>query len=299
MKTSYSALIREELTGRTLTELGIAEKGKERFRPCCAASFLRGAYLCVGRETEGILSIPARCGALSDLCRHLLSRFYEEDPLPGDAAGLSPALADTILSRSPRETAGCEECPKAFLRAAFLACGTVTDPAKGYRAVFRCRDERAAKEIRDALRVFSLSPGTSRREKGLLVYLKRGEEICDLLVAIGDQRHAIQLQEHMVETSFRSAQNRRQNSDLANVQKAVNGAQSAISAIRYLSGRGLMNTLPEPLREAARIRLENPDLTLKELCRAFPGSISKSGLNHRLQKLVVIARDAKEKEKKS
>ena len=292
MKNSYSASIREELLRRGLAELGIPEKSKGTLRACCAAAFLRGAFLCAGVPAGEETALAPGHPELAQLCRHLLERFFG-----GSGGALSPVLS--CESRAALSMGGkdCEDCQKLFLRAAFLACGTVTDPAKEYRAVFRCRSGKAENQVRAALTRFGMEPGTSRTERGSLVYVKRGEDICDLLVAMGDQRHAILLQEKMVEQSFNSQQNRRHNSDLANMQKAVDGAQGVISAIRFLSDRGVLNTLAEPLREAARLRTEHPDMSLKELCATFPGAISKSGLNHRLQKLMAIARELKDKEK--
>ena len=299
MKNSYSASVREELIRRTFAELGIEEKGKERLKPCCGDAFLCGAFLCAGEVRGEEIALARGRRDLSVLCAHILARFY------GEGAGFLPDGAVHPLCLSARFAAAflsgggvCEDCRKLFLRAAFLACGTVTDPAKGYRAVFRCASEEAEREIRDALNVFSLEPGASRTKKGRLVYVKKGEKLCDLLVVLGAPRHSMRLQEYMVETSFRSEQQRKVNSELANVQKVVNGAQGVIADIRFLTERGVLDAMPLPLREAARLRLENPDLSLKELCRLFPGSISKSGLNHRLQKLSARAGEIREEEKK-
>lgn len=296
MKNSFSAGIREALLRSGLRELGISGKKKKRFESCCAAAFLRGAVLCAGvREQDRITLAPGH-GELATLCGHMLSYYCKTEPALNSAGELVfPAGLETAVSKEKN----CEECPKLFLRAAFLACGTVSDPAKAYQAVFRCRSGEAASAVSAALTRFSLHPGRSAGERRDLVYLRRGEEISDLLTAMGDPLHALQVQGFMAQRSVSSDKRRQSNCDIANIQKAVNGAQSAIAAIRFLASRGILNRLPDALRETARARLENPDLPLKDLCQLLPGSISKSGLNHRLQKLVEIAKDLKEEEKRT
>ena len=130
------------------------------------------------------------------------------------------------------------------------------------------------------------------------LYLKESEKIEDLLSAIGAQKFSLELMEKRVEKSIRADISRRQNFDNANMARAIDGAQSTIVAIQSLKDAGVLETLPEPLQKAARLRLARPEVSLAELCRLSEEKITKSGLNHRLQKLVLLA-DQLKKDKES
>ena len=116
----------------------------------------------------------------------------------------------------------------------------------------------------------------------------------DLLSIMGAQKFSLSLMDQRIEKEIRANTNRRQNFDNANMTRAINGAQSVISAIHYLEEEGVLETLSEPLQKAARLRLAQPDASLQELCRYSEEEITKSGLNHRLQKLCKIAEKIKE-----
>ena len=180
------------------------------------------------------------------------------------------------------------------MRAAFLSCGTILDPEKGYHAAFRAPTKEGADELSRVLSLFGIEAKRGREEKSHLVYLKESEKIEDLLSVLGAQKFSLDLMDHRVEKSIRANTNRRQNFDNANMSRAIDGAQSVIVAIRYLEEEGILETLPEHLQKAAKLRLSQPEISLAELCRYSEEETTKSGLNHRLQKLVSIANKLKE-----
>jgi DNA-binding protein WhiA len=168
------------------------------------------------------------------------------------------------------------------------------DPEKGYHASIRTQTESGADELCAVLESFGIEAKKHEEQGFPAVYLKESEKIEDLLSAIGAQKFSLELMEKRVEKSIRADISRRQNFDNANMARAINGAQSVISAIWYLKDAGLLETLPEPLQSAARLRLARPEVSLAELCRLSEEKITKSGLNHRLQKLVLLAEQLKE-----
>jgi DNA-binding protein WhiA len=185
-----------------------------------------------------------------------------------------------------------------YVRAAFLSCGTILDPEKGYHAAFRAPTERAAQEISCVLDSFGIDVKRGREQKSHLVYLKESEKIEDLLSVLGAQKFSLDLMDKRVEKSIRANTNRRQNFDNANMARSINGAQSVITAIHFLEQEEVLETLSEPLQKAAKLRLSQPEISLAELCRYSEEEITKSGLNHRLQKLVSIADKLKEEKEK-
>ena len=172
------------------------------------------------------------------------------------------------------------------------------DPEKGYHAAFRAGDDRGAEDLCTVLDCFGIEAKKGMDRGHPAVYLKESGKIEDLLAAIGAQRFSLKLMENRVEKSIRADISRRQNFDNANMVRAINGAQSIISAIHYLEEEGVLPTLSEHLQTAARLRLSMPDVSLAELCRYSEEKITKSGLNHRLQKLISIAEKIK-KEKEN
>jgi len=129
-----------------------------------------------------------------------------------------------------------------------------------------------------------------------LVYLKESTKIEDLLSLMGAQKFALDLMNSKIEKSIRGDINRRQNFDGANMQKSINGAMHVIGSIRYLEEKGVLTTLSEPLQKAAKLRLSFPEASLAELCHRSEELITKSGLNHRLQKLCAMAKKLKKED---
>jgi DNA-binding protein WhiA len=113
---------------------------------------------------------------------------------------------------------------------------------------------------------------------------------------MGAQKFSLDLMNEKIEKSIRGNINRRQNFDEANMKKSVDRAQAAIVAIRYLEEEGVLETLPETLQKAAKLRIAYPEVSLGELLDRSEEKLTKSGLYHRLQKLVALAEKRKEKE---
>ena len=181
-----------------------------------------------------------------------------------------------------------EHCHAAFFRGAFLAGGSVTDPVKGYHLELATSHLSVSRELLNLLREEGFEAKLAPRGGNHMVYFKQSEVIADFLALIGAPLAAMELMNAKAEKDLRGGVNRRVNCDAANLDKAVDAAQAQIEAIRRLQTKVDLSTLPPKLAEAARLRLENPDLTLTELGGLCEPPITKSTFNYRLKKLAEI-----------
>lgn len=179
-----------------------------------------------------------------------------------------------------------ECCRAAFLRGAFLAGGSVIDPAKRYHLELATSHKRASGEMETLLREMGASPKSVLRGGYYVIYFKQSEHIEDLLTRIGAPVAAMEVMNTKVEKELRNQVNRKLNCDTANLDKAVDAARGQIEGIRRLEKFGVMAQLPEKLKQTAQLRLLHPELTLAELAEEFDPPITKSCLNHRLRKLM-------------
>ncbi len=178
-----------------------------------------------------------------------------------------------------------DHCRAAFFRGAFLAGGSVTDPSKSYHLELNTTHRSVDRELLTLLREAGFDPKSAERNGVHMAYFKRSEDIADLLTAMGAPLAAMELMNAKAEKDLRGGVNRRVNCDAHNLDKAVDAAQAQLEVIRRLSERMDLSELPPKLAEAAKLRLDNPDLTLTELSALCQPPITKSSLSHRLKKL--------------
>lgn len=183
-----------------------------------------------------------------------------------------------------------EHCRMAFLRGAFLAGGSVTDPLKSYHLELATSHFYVGRETPALMREAGFEPKETVRKGNYITYFKQSEHIEDFLTAIGAPLSAMEMMTAKLERDLRGSVNRRVNCDAANLDKLVAASQAQVEAIRRLEGSGALAGQPAKLREAARLRLENPELTLAQLAQLCDPPVTKSALNHRLRKLLELAR---------
>lgn len=180
-------------------------------------------------------------------------------------------------------------CQRAFLRGAFLSIGSISDPNKGYHLEFDCCDEAKAKQLQGLMKGFDIEARIILRKKYYVVYLKEGAGIVDLLNVCEAPVSLMSLENLRILKEMRNSVNRRVNCETANIARTVNAAARQVEDIKYLEKHYGYQNLPESLRQMADVRLENPDVPLKELGACFNPPIGKSGVNHRLRKLSELA----------
>lgn len=184
-------------------------------------------------------------------------------------------------------------CKAAFLRGAFLAGGSVTDPEKGYHLEIATTHASVVRETYAVMQeILPFYPKTAVRGGGHVLYLKQSELISDFLTFLGAPLAAMGIMEARLEKELNNKVNRRCNCDEANTSKVVEAAQEQLAAIRILREQGKLEHLPQKLLNAAVAREENPEASLTELAAMMDPPITKPAMNHRLKKLVLAAKEA-------
>ncbi len=185
---------------------------------------------------------------------------------------------------------GC--CRSAFLRGMFLAGGSVTDPAKGYHLEVATVHQAVARETYTLMEeTLGFYPKMAARNGTQVLYLKQSDLISDCLTFLGAPVAAMGIMETKLEKELKNKVNRRCNCDEANTSKVVDAAQEQLNAIRVIRRRNMMDHLPEKLRQAALAREQNPASSLTELAAMMDPPITKPAMNHRLKKLILMAKE--------
>lgn len=187
-------------------------------------------------------------------------------------------------------------CKRAFLRGAFLAAGSISDPQKFYHFEIVCADVHKAVQLQEIIRFFEMDAKIVRRKKYFVVYLKEGAQIVDMLNVMGAHVSLMDLENVRILKEMRNSVNRKVNCETANIHKTVSAAVRQIEDIRYIQRTIGFEQLSEGLAEVARLRLEQPEATLKELGMMLSPVVGKSGVNHRLRKLSTLAEKLRENE---
>lgn len=222
----------------------------------------------------------------------LVFQIWEEwkiDRIMG-AFGFDPKESLALHVNLPVVEEDC--CKAAFLRGAFLAGGSVTDPGKGYHMEITTTHQSVSRET-DALvrEIMGFAPKTAARGGSVVLYLKQSERISDLLTYLGAPIAAMGIMEARLEKELNNKVNRRCNCDDANISKVVEAAQEQLAAIRILRERGMVEKLPAKLRQAALAREENPSASLGELAAMMDPPITKPAMNNRMKKLCMLAKE--------
>ncbi|HJA63932.1 MAG TPA: DNA-binding protein WhiA [Candidatus Intestinimonas stercoravium] len=294
---SFSTNVKEELCRGALS------------RKCCARAEAYGVLLfCHTFDTSGIKIVtgsPAFARRLPELFKRAFRVSFDRLPEAGSGKKTFQISAPEKLS-AIRETYGSdpagslalhinyavleeEHCRTAFLRGAFLAGGSVSDPAKGYHLELVTSHYSVSRELAALLPEAGFTPKQTTRKANYVTYFKSSETIADFLTALGAPISAMELINAKLEKHLRGSVNRRVNCDSANLDKAVDAALEQVEAIeRFARTRGL-DALPDKLRQTAELRLAHPELTLSQLSALFDPPVTKSCLNHRLRKLMELA----------
>ena len=182
-----------------------------------------------------------------------------------------------------------EECCRiSFLRGAFLAGGSVTDPERRFHLELATSHQSVARETVSLMQELGFSPRLSQRSGNALLYFKQSDAIADFLTTIGASVPSMNVLTAKVEKEMRNTVTRQINCDSANADKTVSAAQEQILAIRRYSARYGLDTLPEPLKDAALLRITNPAASLSDLAKLSNPPVTKSCLSHRLRKIAEL-----------
>lgn len=208
-------------------------------------------------------------------------KFFKEDglSLPLDEQRVDGLLVQNVC------------CKRAFIRGAFLASGSMSDPNKSYHFEIVCRTMEQAEQLQQLMNGFETEAKIVERKGHYVVYLKEGSQIVDMLNVMEAYVSLMNLENVRILKEMRNSVNRKVNCETANISKTVNAAVKQLEDIELIRSKLGLDQLPQNLREMALIRLEYPEAALKELGNYLTPPVGKSGVNHRLRKLAEIAED--------
>ena len=278
-------------------------------RRCCAQAEAYGILLFCSAFDHRQARVVTECGALKERLPALFRRAFKVDfdqaPEPGEGKGAfvidNPGKLKAIFDAFDLEWGGAvslhinlarleeDHCRTAFLRGAFLAGGSVTDPMKGYHLELATSHYHVGRELPALLREAGFEPKETERKGNHVVYFKHSDHIEDFLTFLGAPVSAMGVMAARIERDLRGSVNRQVNCDSANLDKTVAAAREQLAAIEKLQSAGRLDALPDKLREAARLRVENPELNLSQLAALCQPAVSKSAFNHRMRKLLELA----------
>lgn len=278
---------------------------------CCEVSLSRGLLL-FGRECSpfavSILTENGEVAAAYAKAAHLFSghtpdirvsesgnyKIQIENRSETDAI-LGEVLTSGLNKKKQLTIGEIEKecCKAAFIRGAFLSCGTVTDPDKEYHLEFSCPSNNLAQELAALIGEFGIEMKQMRRGGAKILYLKKSGDIEDLLLRMGASETSMMLMGSKMYKDVRNTVNRRVNFENANIARAIAAAGKQTDAIETIVSHGGLDRLSPELRELAALRLENPDLSTGEIGKLLEAPLTLSGVNHRFKKLIKIAEELK------
>ena len=279
-------------------------------KKCCALAESYGVLLYCNtfsaQEIRIITASPEFAARLPRLFKRAFGLGFDVLPKEGTAGKSSFKITDRDKLKKIFDAFGAEIdgtvshhinfgvieddcCRASFIRGAFLAGGSVTDPEKRYHLELATPHHSVSREAYSVLLELGFNPKETQRGGNWLLYFKQADFIADFFTAIGAPGTAMNIMTAKVEKEMRNTVNRRVNCDAANVDKAVAASREQVEALTRLTDAGVVATLPVKLQEVAVARLLQPELSLSELAETFDPPLTKSCLNHRMRKLMELA----------
>lgn len=297
MHVTFSAQVKQELCRQPIS------------RRCCAQAEAYGVLLYCNtfhaNQVRIITESPQFKQRLPQLFRKAFRVDFDVIPPAGEGKGSflleDPAKLHTLFDTFGLERDSAislhinfahleeEHCQTAFFRGAFLAGGSVTDPGKSYHLELATSHAAVGRESIALLQEVGFTPKDTQRKGNHVTYFKQSDHIEDFLTTIGAPVAAMEIMTAKLERDLRGSVNRRVNCDAANLDKTVEAARWQMEAIYRLEERGMLEDLPEKLKEAVDLRMAHPELTLAQLAELCTPPVSKSAFNHRLRKLAQLA----------
>lgn len=208
---------------------------------------------------------------------------------------IKPEILKRCLNFKDASSKNLENAPVSdFIKGAFLACGSVANPEMEYHLEFNVFNENFGKlllKILNNITFLHLDLKIIRRRDNFVLYIKSSEKIIDFLTYIDSKNCSMEMMQIKMLKEVRNNVNRTTNFETANLNKITNSSTVQINAIKKIKNTVGMNSLPEHLKETAEIRLSNPYISLQEMTKLYKSPISKSGINHRLKKLMDLAKN--------
>ncbi|MBR7189139.1 MAG: DNA-binding protein WhiA [Clostridia bacterium] len=294
LKTEDLCCARSELAAALLASGGIAWRGRSRYALSITASdaaTVRRFFGMLKRHWGITGQIRALSGdALNNQVRYQLAIPEEASLGLLQALGLLDENGLFGLAEVPKpEITGYACCKKAFVRAAFLMCGAVMPPDRGYHFEIALPKQSLAERVAECLGYYEIVARITGRKNRFVVYLKRAEDISDALTLLGASSAVLAFENVRVRKEVSNQVNRQMNFDASNINRVVEAAEAQIRDIRYIDSELGLEKLPASLRDMAYVRANNPEMALSSLGELMTPPLGKSGVNARLRRLTEIA----------
>lgn len=277
---------------------------------CCRTAQAYGMLQCGHAFSADEISLQTESAEIADAYDRLVGRIcsiprpvrdtlrrratLHQSVIP-DAAHRTAVLehfghsGDEVSLRLNRANLDCDACARAYLRGAFLVCGAVTDPERDYHLEFALPHYNLARDLLTLLREVDFPAKSTTRGGNHVVYIKGSEAIEDCLTYLGATRAALEMMGVKMVKSIRNDTNRRLNFENANMDKTVQAAVSQMNALRRIEETCGLDALPDDLQELAKLRLDNPDLSLRDLGEMMTPPLTRSAINYRLKRILKFA----------
>ena len=274
---NYSLQLKEELIA-----------GAPR-RACCKKAYFRGLFLNAAQTKGGAVVLSLASFAARQECARVYRELYRSEALIDANTMLfsSERLYQDLTTTAPALC--CERCAVHFLRGAFVSAGSVTDPEKGYHLEFKVYEEEGRTFLTSLLLQHGWQAKCRIHRAGFGVYFKNSAVIEEILSALGANNALFALMNAKIARGIRNEENRATNCVAKNISKSVAASGRALEAIAAIREAARFDALPQELRETAVLREENADASLSDLAKLHNPPLTKSGLNHRLQKIIAFS----------
>ena len=300
------------MTFATRTKLELCQINIKK--DCCKKALLYGILLFAATFESGRIKLITESDATAELTLRLMRELYKIEgnlyvtekkvrdddgdivrsnkitvSVKADAEKLYFKLGGGSSDKINREILLCDSCRAAFLRGAFLSDGKLNNPEAENRLEFTVRNSGIADELVALLEECDVGAKIGKRLDDVTVYIKATEQIENLLGVIGASSALFELMNSRIVKEAKNDANRKRNCDTANLGRTVSAADAQVKAVKSLIDSGRISLLSDELSETAYLRLENPELSIKDFGLLFDPPISKSGINHRLKKIMDFA----------
>ncbi len=283
-----------ELTAaiRFIGEVSITEREKRITLQTENATLAKKYYTMLKRTFNGnvMLNIRGQAGA---------GKMHQYKIVVRDPQMIEELMSYTMIGKDSEFRAQVlkkECCRRSFIRGAFLANGSMSNPGKSYHFEIVCRHQTQADNLCRLICQYGISAKIIERKNRFVVYIKESEGIIDVLNVMEAHKASMELENVRIIKEMRNSANRQFNCDAANINKMVQAATKQLEDIRLIQENIGLDNIPVPLQEMALVRLEYPDVSLQELGNYLDPPVGKSGVNHRLRKLAALAEEIREKE---
>lgn len=267
--------------------------------PECRTAELAGVFAFTGRLDATAPRFHSSSAAVMERVRKALSEEFGTDASDGERIVIGDG---GVLLRMRKKLAGYRPkrrcCVRAYVRGAFLGGGSVSDPKREYHMEFDTRSERGALELIELLGELGVRAKKTVRKGKEIVYIKESGNIADVLGYMSGGRAGLEILSAQVEKEMKNSIVRQVNCDSANLNKQAKASSRHIAAIKKIKAARKWQSMPEVLREIGELRLKYPDISMEELGKMTGQGIGKSGVNHRLSRIIEYADSIGTKEEK-